>query len=304
MGRPAISWVWWRDRVAHSAGTHVWTDRLAVDDLVEALAQVLERSPVPGSDPRAATCRLRFGKLQPALIGVRTDHRYQALSRPDRGTAHHRLTTREDDKVLLIWGWRTRMKTLGTGTFFSPAAGADAPYRLVEARRWFTLFFIPVIPLKVLGTFVECQATKATYDQEILRRPTNADFMDQLTAGVREIVAAVAVADGSVTDEERRLAIQILGGFVPGYGESDFADDVARTASTSLDARLAYLAGSLNEHGKEQLLTAAATLMTADGTIDGRDREAVRSIGEKLAMSPAHVRGVIDTAASRIAAGN
>jgi hypothetical protein len=27
-------------------------------------------------------------------------------------------------------------------------------YRRKEARRWFTLFFIPLIPLKVLGEFV------------------------------------------------------------------------------------------------------------------------------------------------------
>lgn len=201
---------------------------------------------------------------------------------------------------MLIWGWKSRMKTLGEGRFYSPAAGADAPYKLVEARRWFTLFFIPLIPLKVLGTYVECQVTGATYDPKILDNPTNAEFTDQLSAGVREIVAAVSMADEQITDEERRLAIEIVGRYVEGYGPADFDADLARAATAPMEDRLTYLAGALNERGKEQLLTAAAIVMTADGSIDERDRAAVRDIGEKLAMSPAHVRGVIDTAASSI----
>lgn len=205
--------------------------------------------------------------------------------------------------MLFIWGWKARMKTIGQGIFYSPAAGQDAPYRMVEARRWFTLFFIPLIPLKVLGTYVECQLTGATYDPAVLQGPTNADFMDQLTAGVREVVVAVARADDTITAEERRLAIEIIGNYVDGYDNSGLEGDLARAADAPLDDRLAYLAGTLNERGKEQLLTAAAMIMTADGVIGDRDREAVRSIGEKLTMSPAHVRGVIDTAASSITQG-
>jgi len=98
---------------------------------------------------------------------------------------------------MIIWGWRSRMKTLSEGMFFSPAAGRDVPYKLIEARRWFTLFFIPLIPLKVLGTYVECSQTGSTYDPKILNNPTNADFTDQLSAAVREVVVAVAQAPRS-----------------------------------------------------------------------------------------------------------
>jgi tellurite resistance protein len=201
---------------------------------------------------------------------------------------------------MLIWGWRSRNKTLGEGTFFSPAAGRDAPYRLIEARRWFTLFFIPIIPLKVLGVFVECQITKTTYDPRILENPTNAEFTDQLAGAIREVVCAVATADATVTAEERRLAVEIVGRHVTGYDEATFDADLARVDDAPLDERLVYLSSALSESGKEQVLTAAATIMAADGSIDERDRDAVRHIGEKLGMSQAHIRGVIDTAASTI----
>jgi tellurite resistance protein len=197
--------------------------------------------------------------------------------------------------VILIWGWRVRRKTLSAGIFYSPAAGRDGPYRLIEARRWFTFFWIPLIPLKRLGTFVECQQTKATYDPAILENPTNSDFVDQLSAAVREVVVAVVVADGAVTDDERRLAVDIIRDQIgPDYTPAAFEEDLGRAMSSPLDQRLQYLAGALNDQGKERLLTAAARAMTADGSIDDRDRAAVRRIGELLGMSPAHVRGVSD----------
>jgi tellurite resistance protein len=199
---------------------------------------------------------------------------------------------------MLIFGWKVRRKTRDEGVFFSPAAGGDAPYRLIEARRWFSLFFIPLIPLAVIGTYVECQTTKATYDPAILSNPTTAEFRVQLAAAIREVVAAVALADGTVSDQERRLAVQVVRGYVPDYDSAAFADDLARAGQSPLDARLDYLATTLNEQGREQLLTAAATVMAADGVIDDRDREVVTSIGRRLTMSPAHVRGVIDTAAA------
>lgn len=201
---------------------------------------------------------------------------------------------------MIIWGFRARMKTLGEGTFFSPALGGDAPYRLVEARRWFTLFFIPLIPLKVLGTFVECQATKATYDPKILDNPTNSEFTDQLSSAVREVVATVASADGMVSANERQLALALIGKHVAGYNETDFDGDLARVGSAPLSDRLTYLSGALNEGGKEQLLMSAATIMTSDGAVDDRDRDAVTDIGRQLAMSEAHIRGVIAAATDSI----
>ena len=184
--------------------------------------------------------------------------------------------------MLLIWGFRARTKTLGEGVFYSPAEGGDAPYKLLEAKRWFTFFFIPIIPLNVLGTFVECQATKSTYDPQILNNPTNAEFTDQLSLGLREVVAAVAAADGAISEAEERLAVGIVGRQIPSYDVAAFRADVAQAGASPLDQRLTYLAGALNEQGKESLLGAAATIMASDGTIDERDKAEVERIGTMM----------------------
>lgn len=198
--------------------------------------------------------------------------------------------------MIVVWGWRTRRKTLGEGTFFSPATGQDGPYRLVELRRWFTLFWIPVIPLKRIGTFVECIATKTLYDEKILANPTNADLVTHLTAAAREVIAAVATADGAVTAQQRRVALEVVGAYADGYDKDTLREDVGRVPTVDLSARLAFVADSLNEQGKERLLTGAARVLVADGTPGERGREIVDQVGRELGMSAAHVRGVVDSA--------
>lgn len=202
--------------------------------------------------------------------------------------------------MLLIWGWRTRLKTLGEGVFFSPAAGGDAPYRLVEARRWFTLFFIPIIPLKVLGTFVECAQTGATYDPSVLDNPTNEALLEQLGAALRESIALVLAFGPPVTDAQRQAAVAAMREYEPGYTEADLDHDITVVAHAPIDQRLLHLSGALDVSGKERLLGAAASVMVAGGEVDGVRVEAVRGIGEKLGMTGVHVRGVIDAAASSI----
>lgn len=203
--------------------------------------------------------------------------------------------------MLLIWGWRTRMKTLGEGTFFSPAAGGDAPYRLVEARRWFTCFFIPIIPLKILGTFVECQATGTTYDPAVLDNPTNESLLEQLNAAARESIALVLAFGPPATDAQRRVAMAAIRENAPNYTEADLEHDIAIVAHAPIDQRLSHLAGALDVSGKERLLNASASVMAAGDSVDDVRAEAVRGIGEKLGMTPMHIRGVIDAAISTTA---
>jgi hypothetical protein len=203
--------------------------------------------------------------------------------------------------VLLIWGWKTRLKTLGEGTFFSPAAGGDGPYRLVEARRWFTVFFIPLIPLKVLGTFVECQQTGATYDPSVLDNPTNEALLEQLAAAVRETIALVLAFGSPVTDAQREAAVRLAGEYAPGYSAADLEHDISVVAHAPIDQRLSHLADALDVSGKERLLNASASVMVAGGSVDDVRVEAVRGIGEKLGMTPLHIRGVIDSARSTAA---
>lgn len=71
--------------------------------------------------------------------------------------------------MLLIMGMNARLKVLTEGFFACPNEGGQRPYRHIAARRWFTLFWIPVIPLGRLGEYVECGSCGARYDVAVLQ---------------------------------------------------------------------------------------------------------------------------------------
>ena len=86
---------------------------------------------------------------------------------------------------MIIWGWKTRLQRLGAGTFSCPACDASRTCEQVAARRWFTLFFIPLVPLQRLGSFVRCSTCASTFDPAVLeqRGIEHATFAPSVPAG-------------------------------------------------------------------------------------------------------------------------
>ena len=72
--------------------------------------------------------------------------------------------------MFFIAGLRTRNKAVGTGTFHCPNEGGVRRYRRLQARRWFTLFFVPVVPLDRRGEWVQCLGCGSTYRTDVLDR--------------------------------------------------------------------------------------------------------------------------------------
>ena len=71
--------------------------------------------------------------------------------------------------ALIIFGRRTTTKVVHQGDFTCPRCGPAKTYSHKQVRRWFTLYFIPVIPLGIVGEFVECQACAGTFGVEALQ---------------------------------------------------------------------------------------------------------------------------------------
>jgi len=71
---------------------------------------------------------------------------------------------------LIIFGSRSVTGSMGTGSFDCPRCGADRPYDHKRVRRFFTLYFIPLIPMETLGEYIECGGCGGTYKPEVLQR--------------------------------------------------------------------------------------------------------------------------------------
>jgi len=70
---------------------------------------------------------------------------------------------------LIIFGRRSRTSVVAQGDFSCPSCQSGRPYRHVVVKRWFTLYFIPVIPLGKTGEYVECTVCAKKFTIEALR---------------------------------------------------------------------------------------------------------------------------------------
>ena len=202
---------------------------------------------------------------------------------------------------MIIWGWRVRKKTIGTGVFFCPGEGGDRNYEHRQARRWFTIFFIPLIPLKELGDFVECTSCENTYYPDVLKGKTASEIEDISTIAIRHVAVSMALADGTVAPRERDAAVTVVQRFASHpYGLDDLDSDLSSLQVSALSDNLEELSAVLNEHGKENVLTAAVFLAGADGHVDRSEIEVARQIGKALTMSSAHIEGTIQQELSRL----
>jgi len=70
--------------------------------------------------------------------------------------------------VLIICGIRVFFHIIGQGVFYCQRCGAERPYRRRSGRKFFTLFFVPVIPLNKVGQHVQCTTCRTRFHPGVL----------------------------------------------------------------------------------------------------------------------------------------
>jgi tellurite resistance protein len=201
--------------------------------------------------------------------------------------------------LLIIFGLRVLYRPIGQGEFHCERCGGDRRYQHRAGRRWFTLFFIPVIPLTMTGEHVKCAVCGTCYRMGVLDLPTAAQMQEALPAGIRAAATAVLRAGGASSAPARWRAIDAI----KGAGQDDY-DDAALDADLSAAAASAHLtedlAGALNRvavqlavPAREWFLADAVRIGLADGPLSDEERQAVQEIAAQLGMTAAQARGVI-----------
>jgi hypothetical protein len=183
---------------------------------------------------------------------------------------------------------------IGTGQFHCPNCGGDREYKHQTARRFFTLFFVPVIPLNKLGEVVQCQTCRVRFDPVVLRRPTSAQLAHALPVGMRAAVAVVLRAGGA-SEAAARAAIEAVrragdAGYDLHHLHADLSQPVEAAARP-----LQTLADQLAPEACERYLAEAVRIALSDGPLTPAEREAARWVAGHLGMTPAHAHGVIST---------
>lgn len=181
---------------------------------------------------------------------------------------------------------------IGTGVFFCPECAGDREYVHSHRRRFFSLFFIPIIPLNRVGEVVKCQTCKTKFVPEVLLRPTQGDSRQALVSGMRA-AAAVMLAASRTPEPGIPAALRAL----EWVGASDVgADDLRsdmRIPQGQAGVPLQQASAVLGTEGAEAYLTAAVKIGMATGEFSQQQADAATFIGGNLGLSAAHTRGVV-----------
>jgi hypothetical protein len=183
---------------------------------------------------------------------------------------------------------------ISTGQFACPRCGGDREYKHRTARRFFTLFFVPVIPLDKVGEVVQCQTCRVRFDPAVLGRPTTAQLASALPAGMRAAAVVVLRAGGS---SEAAACAAVDAVRAAGSSEYDIQQlhlDLSAPADTAAGP-LQTLAAHITPDARERYLAAAVRIGLADGPLTTTERDGLGWIASNLGMTPAHAFGVIST---------
>ena len=205
--------------------------------------------------------------------------------------------------VLIIWGIRVFFHTTGQGVFHCQRCGGDRQYQHRAGRRFFTLFFIPIVPLNKVGEHVQCITCKTRYHVDVLNLPTAAQMQAALPVGMRAGATTMLRAGDPASIPARQRAIAaITSAGAQGYDDAALNADLGVPAEGAGPA-LAQVGGQLAMHGKETFLAEVVRIGMADGPLTDPERNAASTVGAALGMTQAQVVGLITLTEQGASAG-
>ncbi len=200
---------------------------------------------------------------------------------------------------MIIFGTRGVKSTLSKGNFSCPQCAANRLYQHKKVTRFFTLYFVPLIPLGSAGEYVECQTCYGTFVPRVLDNGSDQSekkFQAIYEEAMRHSMILMMLADGHIDPEEMETVQQIINKF--GHNDVSMPElellvERVQKENLPLSHYLTQVAPSLNEHGKEIIIKCAIAVASADGHIDESELQLISDMAKNLEMSNSHLKGII-----------
>lgn len=200
---------------------------------------------------------------------------------------------------MIIFGTRGVKSTIKEGQFLCPQCANSQNFRHRKVTRFFTLYFIPLIPLGKAGEFVECKTCKGTFVPRVLDynpASNKNEFQSVYEKAMRHSMIMMMLADGHIDDDELIMVQKIINKF----GHNDITKEELNKLIEEVQYKkepiqkyLSQIASSLNEHGKEIIIKCGIAVASADGHIDNSEIALIQEMAKSMEMSNSHVRGIM-----------
>lgn len=227
---------------------------------------------------------------------------------------------------LIIYGSRGMTSTIGNGQFACPRCSMMRHYNHRQVRLFFTLYFIPLIPLWRLGEYIECGSCGGTYGVEVLSLrieqlqsisgPPQRDLpnlrlddddapalpgpqassRDLLVADARRSLVLFVAALGKATPE-------VMNAFRTAFKELVFEDitdqqvlqdyQLAKSVGATVENFVPSRLGSQSNDVKVILMMVATRIACADGVLRLEGSEALDKFGKALGLDANTAREIV-----------
>jgi len=161
--------------------------------------------------------------------------------------------------AFIIFGTRGIRSTIKQGAFYCPQCQSEKNYKHKKVTQFFTLYFIPLIPLGNKGEYVECQTCRNTYIERVLD-----------IAPVLDITPKKAVQSSSTAEQIERFGGQ-------GSQMGIASESTAQTTAPAQSTPAASADTSLIDQVK-QLAEAEAALAAAQAKVAAEKSEAEKPV--------------------------
>lgn len=201
---------------------------------------------------------------------------------------------------LIIFGTRGVTYSFEDGDFSCPACQQRRSYHHRRVRRFFTLYFIPLVPLDLLGEYVECDVCASTFNPDVKHFDPAGEaqaFAAEYQYAIKRVMVLMMMADGVIDDAEVGVIADIYQAITGSpLTEAGVRSEIseAEAAGSSVAHYLGSMQGKLNHNGKSEVVRAAFMVAAADGVIHDDETALLTQIGDALGLSKNEMRLIID----------
>ena len=196
---------------------------------------------------------------------------------------------------MTVFGTKVLTRSIGTGPFLCQHCGVERTYSTMQVRRVFTLFSVPLIPVRAVAEYVECDVCRSTWRDDDARSQEGGDpvVVTAAEAEFRQVIKRVMVmmimVDGEATEAEVALVRELYQRVdAAGVTVEAIAAEAreARRDPMSIDDYLSRVGDFLNQPGKQLVLKAALLVASADHAFREKEAAFLDRIAAGLHMPP------------------
>ena len=197
---------------------------------------------------------------------------------------------------MILLGSRGITSTLEDRQFQCPQCSGTQNGKLKQVRNFFTVYFIPIIPLNVAGRYVECSSCAGTFGEEVLSYDPEKERQENETRMLRVMVMA-ALADGRVDDLERgeiNKQYEEITGLPLAANTLNEEIRMATSSGADLNTYAASFASDLSGKGKALLVKLAFHTMSASGELQPGHQQQLMKLSGTLGIPEEQYMTLID----------